>query len=319
MRAVRIREPGEPDVLECVERAPPEIAPHSVRVQVVAVGVNRADLMQRRGRYPAPAGVPADIPGLEFAGTVIETGPGASRFALGDPVMGLVAGGGYAEEVVLHEREAIAVPRTFDLVHAAAVPEVFLTAFDALTQLDVRAGERVMIHAVGSGVGTAAVQLLKWMGAHVVGTSRTVEKLERARGLGLDEGIHVTDATDFSSKVEPVHALIDLVGGAYFAESLNCLRPRGRLLIVGLTAGVKAELSLMEMLRRRLRVTGTNLRSRPLEEKIHLARSFEERVAPALGTALQPVIDRVLPFEQVVDAHRVLENNENFGKVLLTW
>ncbi|MEM6531198.1 MAG: NAD(P)H-quinone oxidoreductase [Myxococcota bacterium] len=319
MRAVRIREPGAPEVLELCELEAPAIAPRTVRVKVAAVGVNRADLMQRRGRYPAPPGVLADVPGLEFAGTVIETGPGADRFAPGDAVMGLVAGGGYAEEVVVHEREAIAVPPGFELAAAAAVPEVFLTAYDALTQLRVRAGDRVMVHAVGSGVGTAAIQLIAWMGATSVGTSRTAEKLERARALGLDEALHITDATDFSSRVEPVHAIVDLVGGVYFAESLACLRSRGRLLIVGLSAGVKAELSLMDMLRRRLQVTGTNLRSRPVEEKIDLARRFEEHAAPQLGRSLKPVVDRVLPFEDVVEAHRVLEANANFGKVVLRW
>ncbi|MEM6733473.1 MAG: NAD(P)H-quinone oxidoreductase [Myxococcota bacterium] len=319
MRAVIIREPGGPEVLELAERDSPELPPLFVRVKVHAVGVNRADVMQRLGRYPAPAGVPADIPGLEYAGEVVELGAGTTRFALGDRVMGLVGGGGYAEEVVVHERETIRVPPEMDLIEAAAIPEVFLTAYDALQQLRVRAGERVLVHAAGSGVGTAAIQLLAWMGGVSVGTSRTESKLERATALGLDEAILVSDPDAFSDRFAPVHAVLDLVGGAYFKESLKSLAPRGRLLIVGLTSGVKSELSLALMLRKRLTVTGTNLRSRPLEEKIALVQDFDTRVSAVIGTRLKPVIDRVMPMDEVVESHRVVESNVTFGKVILRW
>lgn len=320
MRAVVITEPGEPEVLQIAERPDPQLPPEHVRVRVVAVGINRADILQRRGFYPAPPGVDPDVPGLEFAGEVLENGRGANRFAVGDRVMGLVGGASYAEQVVVHEREAIAVPADFDLVQAAAIPEVFLTAYDGLNQLEVCPGERVLVHAAGSGVGTAAIQLLTWMGCTSVGTSRTQAKLDRARELGLDEAILVTDPKEYASKLTaPVHATLDLVGGSYFPESLKCLESRGRHLIVGLTAGVSSEVSLALMLRKRLRVTGTNLRSRPIEEKIELARRFETRVAPQLGAALQPVIDRVMPMDEVVEAHRVMESNQNFGKVIVQW
>ncbi|MEL6543934.1 MAG: NAD(P)H-quinone oxidoreductase [Myxococcota bacterium] len=320
MRAVMIAEAGGPEVLKQVERPDPDLPPNHIRIRVHAVGVNRADVLQRRGLYPAPPGVAQDIPGLEYAGEVAECGAGATRFKVGAPVMGLVGGAAYAEQVVVHEREAIRVPTGFDIADAAAIPEVYLTAFDGLTQLRVRAGERVLIHAIGSGVGTAALQLVRWMGAVSVGTSRTESKLTRALELGLDEAVHVTDAGDFASRLSaPVHATLDLVGGAYFGESLKCLDSQGRHLIVGLTAGVSSELSLGLMLRKRLMVKGTNLRSRPLEEKIELARRFETQVAGALGDGLKPIVDRVLPMDQVADAHRALEANETFGKIILRW
>lgn len=319
MRCVVIHDPGPSGALKIMRRDRPQLFECGVRVAVSAVGINRADLLQRLGLYPAPAGVSQEIPGLEFSGTITETGPRSSRFLVGDRVMGLVAGGAYAEEVVLHERETMKVPTTLEPTAAAAVPEAFITAYDALSQLQVRPGQRVLVHAVGSGVGTAAVQLIKWMGATSVGTSRTPDKLSKAVELGLDEPVHVSDPSDFRGQFEPVHAVLDLVGGTYFSETMKSLRRRGKWIVVGLTAGAKAEISLAQLLNRRIQIAGTQLRHRPPEERMALARDFENHVVPVLGTFLRPVVDRVLSMNDMSLGHRLLMENRNFGKVILCW
>ena len=326
MRAIVITEPGGPEVLEIQERPTPEPGPSQIRVRVRASALNRADLLQRRGAYPAPAGAAADVPGLEYAGEVDAVGEGAGLWAVGSRVMGIVGGGGHAEYVCVHEREAMRVPHNLSWEEAAAVPEVFLTAYDALfRQLDVQMGERVLIHAVGSGVGTAAVQLARVAGATTLGTSRTAEKLDRARELGLDVGIDAS-AGDWAASVERetggegVSAILDLVGGGYLEENLRVLAPRGRAIVVGTIAGRKAELDLGLLLRKRLRLVGTVLRSRPLEEKIALAREFSESVLPLFASGrVRPIVDRVFEFARVREAHALMESNDSFGKIVLRW
>lgn len=324
MRAVVIREPGGPEVLELREVDAPTPARGEILVRVQAFGLNRADLLQRRGSYQTPAGVARDIPGLEYAGVVEACGPGARRFRPGDAVMGITAGAAYAEYVVVHEREALAVPAGWSAIEAAAIPEAFLTAYDALfVQLGLTAGETVLIHAVAGGVGLAALQLAKLAGARVLGTSRTPAKLERAAELGLDAGI--VAGADWPQAVlreasQGVDVVLDLVGGAYLAGNLEVLRERGRLIVVGLTAGARAELDLGRVLRKRLTLVGTVLRSRPLEEKVQLARTFEQRLAGALASrALRPVVELVLPAERVAEAHARMEANATVGKTVLTW
>jgi putative PIG3 family NAD(P)H quinone oxidoreductase len=326
MRAIVITRPGAAEVLEERERPMPEPGAGQIRVRVHASAINRADLMQRAGNYPAPAGAPADIPGLEYAGEVDALGPGATMWSVGDRVMGIVGGGAHAEYLVTHEREAIPMPRDMSYEDAAAIPEVFLTGYDALfRQLDVRLGERVLVHAVGSGVGTATLQLARLAGAAVFGSSRSPGKLGRAKELGLD---HPIDASrpDWTAQVEEragrngVHAVMDLVGGDYLAGNLAVLAQRGRLVIVGHTAGRRAELDMGIVLGKRLHVVGTVLRARPLEEKIALAREFSERVVPLFEAGrLRPVVDQVLPFDRIRDAHELLEGGETFGKVVIGW
>jgi NADPH:quinone reductase len=326
MKAIAIRAPGDADVLELVERPKPEPGPSEIRVRVAASALNRADLLQRRGAYPAPRGAPPDVPGLEYAGEVEAVGPGAGLWAVGNRVMGIVGGGGHAEYLCVHEREAIRVPHDLDWAQAAAIPEVFLTAYDALVrQLDIQVGERVMIHAVGSGVGTAAVQLARAAGAITFGTSRTAEKLEKATALGLD---HPFDSTDpeWAGDVERVlqgeglNAVVDLIGGAYFGPSVRLLAERGRMIIVGTVAGARVDLDLGLLLRKRARLIGTVLRSRPLEEKISLAREFSDAVLPLFAAGrIRPIVDSVYPFRDIVKAHRYMESNESFGKIVLLW
>jgi putative PIG3 family NAD(P)H quinone oxidoreductase len=318
MRAIAISKPGGPEVLALVERPRPEPMRGEVRVRVRATAVNRADLLQRMGGYPAPADSPQDIPGLEIAGEVEVLGPGVERLMVGDRVFGLVGGGGYAEAIVSHERALAKIPEGMSFEDAAAVPEAFVTAHDALvTQAGLRAGEVLLVHAVGSGVGTAAVQLGRALGATVAGTARTADKLERARALGLDVGA-IPEGSRFVDRVPAPDVVLELVGGAYLAEDVRCIKPLGRIALVGLLAGAKTELDLGLVLRKRVRITGTVLRSRPLEEKIAAMRAFEAQVVPLLARgAVKPVVDRILPLEDAARAHEHMAGNAGFGKVVL--
>jgi NADPH:quinone reductase len=326
MRAIVITRPGGTEVLEEQTRPRPEPGAGQVCIRVHASALNRADVMQRQGNYPAPAGVPADIPGLEYAGEIEALGPGSQMWTQGMRVMGIVGGGAHAEFVVAHERQVMPIPPDLTWEEAAAIPEVFLTAFDALfRQLDLRAGERLLIHAVGSGVGTAALQLARVAGATVIGTSRSPGKLDGARELGLDIAIDGSDK-DWVSKVDAatagkgVHAILDLLGGGYLSGNLSVLAVRGRMVLVGLPAGRIAELDLGTVLRKRLHIVGTVLRSRPLEEKISVTRDFSERALPLLESGrVRPVVDHVYSFADIREAHNRMEADSNFGKIVLRW
>ena len=324
MRAIVVTAPGGPEVLQLREVPSPEPPHGHVRVRVAFVGVNRADLMQRLGVYPAPPGVPADIPGLEYAGTIDAVGAGVTRLRTGQRVFGLVAGGAYAEQLVVHEREVVATPDALSDEHAAAVPEAFVTAYDALVVRGrLEPGERVLVHAAGSGVGTAAVQIARALGCTVIGTSRTAHKLERARMLGLDVGI-VPENDAFAEPVRAatggagVDVVLELVGGRYVSEDLRACAPRGRIVVVGLTAGRSAELDLGTLLRLRLEIVGTVLRSRPLEEKIDAARLLERTIVPWLARGVcKPIVDRVFALSEAGAAHAHVATDGSFGKVLL--
>lgn len=323
---------GGPEVLTLAEVTTPDPGPSQVRVRVHAAGLNRADLLQRKGMYPAPLSWPADIPGLEYAGEVDALGPGASRWRPGDRVMGLVGGGAHAEFVVVHEEEAVPVPTPLSLVEGAAIPESFMTGWDALvTRGRLAASERVLLHAVGSGLGTAMVQLAKRIGASVAGTSRTPDKLERARALGLDIAIDTSREKLREAMTEPADVIIDVLGGPAFADNLAVLAPLGRLVLLGLLRGPLVETSLEPILRKRLQVIGSVMRTRGMQERIALAREFEAEVIPAFeaggragGQAgslspLRPVIGAEFPMSSIADAHRAMEGNEVFGKVVLVW
>jgi NADPH:quinone reductase len=317
---------GGPEVITIGEVPKPEVRPEHIRVRVHAAGVNRADLIQRRGHYPAPAGWPANIPGLEYAGEVEAVRDGVTRWRVGDRVMGLVGGGAQAEMVVVHQDEALPIPDGLSFAEAAAIPESFLTAYDALvTRGRLQAGERVLIHAAGSGLGTAASQIAKQLGATVLGTSRSGDKLARALLYGLDIGID-TSRTPFREVVsEPVHVVLDVLGGTALADNLAVLATRGRLVLLGFLAGSEAEVDLGPILRKRLEVIGTVMRTRGLEERVALIAEFRERMLPLFqphqerGAVLRPVLERTYPMTQLADAHRVLEGNATFGKIVVTW
>lgn len=297
-----------------------------VRVRVRAAGLNRADILQRLGRYPAPPGYPPDIPGLEFAGEVESVGDDARAWKIGDRVFGITGGGAQAEYVTVPESTLARVPDNLNWAEAASIPEVFMTAHDALfTQCGLQMGETVLIHAAGSGVGTAASQLVKAAGATAYGTSRTAEKLARAKDFGLSESIAIeNDPSAFAQAVSEwtdgkgVNVILDLVGAAYLKANLESLANKGRLIFVGTTSGAKAEIDYAVVMRKRLRIMGTSLRPRSLEEKATATRLFARHVVPLLANdSVRPVIDSVFKLEEVRVAHRRIESNETFGKVVV--
>jgi NADPH2:quinone reductase len=322
MRAVVITSPGGPEVLKIQEVETPEPVGDQVRVRVRASGINRADLLQRAGGYPAPPGSPSNIPGLEFAGEVDTVGPLVRAWKPGQRVMGLVGGGAQAEYVLAHEGLLVEIPQNLDFVQAAAVPEVFMTAHDALfTQAGLQMGERVLVHAAGSGVGTAAIQLAHAAGATVFGTSRTPEKLERAKALGLDVGLSDKNFAEEVKQItsgEGVHVVIDFVGAPYLEQNMDALAAWGRLVIISTMGGAQASINLGLVMMKRLIVRGSTLRTRTLEEKLAVMRRFATSVLPLLASGkVRPIIEQVYPLEEIAEAHRVMGENRNFGKLVV--
>lgn len=307
--------------LEIEERPDPVARDGEIVVQVRAAGLNRADLLQRTGKYPPPPGWPADIPGLEYAGEVVAIGRGVTYWELGDRVMGLVGGGAQAQYVAVHQAEALAIPDGMEYRDAAAIPEVFLTAWDAMVrQGHARAGERVLVHAIGSGVGTAALQLGRVSGFTIVGTSRTPDKLARASALGLEHGV-LAAGDDWAASVgEPVQLIIDTIGAGYFGANMSLLAPGGRLVILGTLGGsVAGEIDLGRVLRQRLTIRGITMRSRLAPERRELVERFTSEILPHFSSgALRPVLDTVVPIEEAVRAYELLASNATFGKVVLS-
>jgi putative PIG3 family NAD(P)H quinone oxidoreductase len=323
MRAVVLESYGGPEAL--VLRDVPDLQPgrDEVRVAVSATSLNRADLLQRRGKYPPPGPAPEfEIPGLEFAGTVDAAGPGVSGWKAGDRVFGLLPGGGYAEQVVTHERLLMAVPPGLTLEEAAAIPEAYFTAFDALTDKGaLRPGDAVLVHAGGSGVGTAALQLARRLGAgRVLATTRTPEKAPRLLSIGADRAV----VGDFSRAVAEetggrgADVILDFVGAPTWEANLAAAALEGRIVVVSFLGGAHATLALSTVLQKRLRIVGTTLRSRPVEQKMALTQRFAREVLPWVAAGgLRPVIDRTFRLEDVAEAHRYMEDNRNLGKVVL--
>ena len=309
---------------------PPAPTADRVRVRVHAAGLNRADILQRRGHYPAPPGYPTNIPGMEFAGEVESIGDGVRAWKVGDRVFGVTGGGAQAEFVAVPESNLARIPLELDWVQAGAMPEVFITAHDALfTRAGLHMGARVLIHAAASGVGTAAIQVAHAAGATVYGTSRTADKLQRILelNLGLDKSVAVGDQpANFVEAVKKwtngvgVDVILDLVGGNYFTANLEALASRGRLICVGTMAGTKSEIDLGLLLRKRATIIGTMLRGRSIEEKGEATRLFASSVLPLVSRgAIRPVIDRVYPANEIRDAHERMESNASFGKIVLTF
>ena len=326
MKAVVITRFGGPEVLEVRDVPEPQPGPDEVLVHVRSTALNRADLLQRVGQYPAPPGAAQNIPGLEFAGEVAVSGK--SRWSKGDRVMGIIGGGAHAEFVTAHQDALAAVPPNLEWPAAGGVPEVFMTAHDALQQADFKTGENVLVHAVGSGVGLAATQLVRALGGRAFGSSRTPDKIERAKQFGLESGFAVPQPSSlaelsvFAKDVTSgsgFDVVLDLNGGPYFAASLEAMAMRGRIILIGGVAGGKSDVDLYQILRKRLHIIGTVMRARSLEEKIATTTAFGNEVVPLLAQgSIQPVIDSVFPLEKIQDAHRRLESNETFGKVVLT-
>jgi len=322
MRAVVITQSGAPEVLEIQDVEMPEPVGDQVRVRVRASGINRADLLQRAGGYPAPAGSPSNIPGLEFAGEVDAVGPLARMWKPGQRVMGLAGGGAQAQYIVVHEGLLVEIPPNLDFEQAAGIPEAFMTAHDALfTQAGLRMGERVLIHAAGSGVGTAAIQLAHALGATTFGTSRTPDKLERAKALGLDMGLsnqNFAEAVNRLTGGGGVHVVIDFIGAPYMEQNLQALAMWGRMVFLATMGGTQANVNLGMLMGKRISMRGVTLRTRTLEEKLAVTRRFATSVVPLLANGkIKPVIEHVYAFDEIGEVHRVMGENKNFGKLIV--
>jgi putative PIG3 family NAD(P)H quinone oxidoreductase len=326
MKAVRFTGKGGPEVVELAEVDAPKPSRGEVLVRVRAAAMNRADLLQRRGLYPPPPGFREDIPGLELAGEVAALGDGVTGWKVGDRVMAIAAGEAQAEYAVAHERMLLRVPERLGLTDAGAIPEAGMTAHDAMFTIGgLRPGATVLIHAVGSGVATAALQIARAAGAHTIGTSRTAEKLEKARALGLDHGLLIgKEEPRFAEEVRKLTGkrgaavVLDFVGAPYAAENLGCLAPGGRIVVIGTMGGGKATVDLGLLMRARGAIVGTVLRPRPLEEKIAATQAFGRDVLPLVASGqVKPVVDCVLPAARAREAHERMEANDSFGKIVL--
>jgi putative PIG3 family NAD(P)H quinone oxidoreductase len=323
MIAIEIREPGEPEVLVPVERPVPEPAADEVLIRVAAAGVNRPDIFQRRGRYAPPPGA-SDIPGLEVAGVIEALGPGVTAWRVGDQVCALVSGGGYAEYCAAPAPQCLRVPRGMDIVTAGAIPETFFTVWTNVFQRGrLTRGESILIHGGSSGIGTTAIQLAKARGARVFATAGSPDKCAACEGLGAERCINYRDG-DFVAEVRGltggrgVDVILDMVGGDYFARNIDALAVEGRLVEIATLHGVKAELNLQTIMGRRLTITGSTLRPRPVADKGAIAAELRDQVWPLLESgAVKPIIHATFPLRDAAGAHRMMESSAHIGKLLL--
>lgn len=322
MKAVVFEQSGGPEVLRVAEVPDPSPGEHELLIEVHATALNRADLLQRRGLYPPPPGASERL-GLECSGVVAALGPGATRFAVGDRVMALLAGGGYAERVVVHEGAALPVPQRLSFEQAAAVPEAFLTASEALlVEAELREGQRVLVTAAASGVGSAAVQIAKVRGAFVVG-SASAEKLAAVSALGADLALDraredFVEALRAATGKRGVDAILDFVGGSALARHQACLAERGRLVAIGLLGGASGAVDLGRLLMKRQQLRGLVMRTRSTPEKAELVARFQRELLPALEAGrLEPQLDRIFPLADAAAAHERMEQNQSSGKIVL--
>ena len=323
MIAIEIREPGDPEVLVPVERPTPTPGSGEVLIKVAAAGVNRPDLMQRRGRYPPPPGA-SDIPGLEVAGTIDRVGPGVDDWKPGDAACALVAGGGYAEYCVAPAPQCLPVPGGLDMVSAAAIPETYFTVWTNVFERGrLESGQSILVHGGASGIGTTAIQLARARGARVFATAGSAEKCAACERLGAELAINYKE-TDFLEAVSAatggrgVDVVLDMVGGEYFARNIDTLAMEGRLVEIATLRGAKAELTIPTIMQRRLTVTGSTLRARSVAEKAAIARAVQANVWPLLESgAVKPVIYQTFPLQDAAGAHRALEAGAHIGKVVL--
>jgi len=323
MKAVVIARYGDPDVLHWTDVPDPEAGPGEVLVRVAATAVNRADVMQRRGGYPPPPGAP-EYPGLECSGRIVALGAGTEGWSVGDEVCALLSGGGYAEYVAVPSGQLLPIPAGVDLYDAAGLPEVACTVESNLFDLaGLRAGDTLLIHGGASGIGTFAIQRARAEGIRVIVTAGSPRKLARCQELGADVTISYR-TEDFAARVHEetsgrgVDAVLDMVGGPYLSRNVQSLATGGRLVVIGLQGGGRAELDLAELQRKRASVIATTLRARPTAEKAHIVAAVRERVWPLVeDNRIRPEIDRTLPITDVARAHRALEAGETIGKIIL--
>ena len=323
MQAIRATTPGGPEVLQLTTVPDPTPTAEQILVRVRATALNRADTLQRAGNYPPPPGE-SDILGLELAGEVETVGSAVTHLKPGDRVCALVGSGGYAEKAVFDARMAIPIPAGWSFVQAAAVPEVFFTAQETMFTLGtLKAGETVLIHAAASGVGTAGIQMAREIGARILVTAGSSDKIQRCLELGASAGCNYKEQ-DFAEWVKEitngqgVELIEDFIGAGYWNKNLQSLKVGGRLVLVGLMGGVKVEANLQLIMAKRLQIFGSVLRARSLAEKIAITQRFTQNWLPLLASGrITPIVDRVFPLAQAADAHRYMEENRNFGKIIL--
>jgi putative PIG3 family NAD(P)H quinone oxidoreductase len=324
MTAIEIRAPGGPDVLTAVERPRPSLGPGEVLIRVAAAGVNRADLLQRQGKYPPPPGA-SDIPGLEVAGTIEEVAAGVREWRPGDRVCALLAGGGYAEYCAAPTGQCLPVPGGLDPTHAAGIPEAAFTVWANVFELGrLKPGESILVHGGSSGIGTTAIQLARAFGARVFATAGSAEKCAACEALGAERAVNYRTA-DFVEAVKEatsgrgVDVVLDMVGGEYVARDLESLAEGGRLVLIGQLGGPKAQIHTGAILRRRLTITGSTLRARPLGEKAALAAAVRSHVWPFFESgAVRVQVYATFPLRAAPEAHRMMEAGTHIGKLVLT-
>ena len=324
MIAISIAKPGGPEVLQPVELPVPQPGPHEVVVRVAAAGVNRPDLMQREGKYPPPPGA-SDIPGLEVSGTVTACGTGVTRWREGDTVCALVSGGGYAEYCVVPDVQCLPIPSTVDLVSAGAMPETFFTVWtNVFERGKLRSGESFLVHGGASGIGTTAIQMARAFGARVFATAGTDDKCAACERLGAERAINYK-TEDFSTVLmaltsnNGIDVILDMVGALYFSRNVDLLAFDGRLVQIAVLSGAKAEFNLVRLLRQRITVTGSTLRSRTVEEKGAIAAAVEHGVWPLVElNKIRPIVHATFPLTQAAEAHRLMESGSHIGKIVLT-
>lgn len=326
MKAIQVLNPGNKSTLEIQDIPSPQPGAHELLVDIKATAVNRADLLQRSGNYPPPPGA-SSVLGLEMAGVVKKTGSSVSQWQSGDRVFGLLSGGGYAEYCTIHEEMAVAIPEILSFSEAAAIPETFITAFQALAWLgELQKSETVLIHAGGSGVGTSAIQLSRHLfGAEIITTAGKQHKLDTARELGADYTYNYKTqnfAEEIASRLgsDSVDLIIDFIGEPYWEKNMRVLAADGRLVYLAFLGGYKMKnLSLLPILRKRLKIIGSTLRSRSLDYKIELTKDFVAQTSSLLNDhSLQPVIDSTYDWTKAEEAHRRMQENKNTGKIVLT-
>lgn len=320
MKAVVITEPGGPEVLQLQERPTPEIAADEILIKVAAAGVNRPDIFQRKGNYPAPEGAPQDIPGLEVAGIVEKIGPEVKGWQTGDRVCALVTGGGYAEYVAVYAGQCLPAPPNLSLTDAASLPETVFTVWSNVFQRgQLKAGEKLLVHGGTSGIGVTAIQLAKAQGAIVYTTSGSDEKCQACLDLGADIAINYK-SQDFEEELKSAGAdvILDMIGGDYFNKNIAILQPEGRLVHINAMKGPKVELNIIKVMQKRLSITGSTLRARDKHFKAALAEDINRDVWPLIAKGkFKPVIFRTFALEEAIKAHELMESNEHVGKIVL--
>ncbi|WP_375586150.1 NAD(P)H-quinone oxidoreductase [Cyclobacterium xiamenense] len=323
MKAVVIRQPGPPEVMELSERPLPLPGDNEVRIRVRAAGVNRPDLAQRMGKYPAPAGVPADIPGLEVSGWVEQLGKTVKSFEIGDPVCALLAGGGYAEYAIAPADQCLTIPEGVSLEEAAGLPETFFTVWNNIFSIgSFRAGEKVLVHGGSSGIGVAAIQLVRALGGEVYTTAGTDEKCQICEDLGASLAINYRK-DDFEETLKKrlqganIDLILDMVGGAYTLKNIRLLAPKGRLILINAMSGQLGEVDLFRIMKRELVLTGSTLRPQSVAYKGKIATQLMAQVWPLFPDFIRPVVHTAFPLAKAHEAHRLMESSTHVGKILL--